>query len=76
MKLRHPIGPDLYIAKQDIFRERVLLALDEAARITTGNPLAMGATDEDLPELFRVLDRLFGDVIRREYKAPVEATAK
>jgi hypothetical protein len=58
-------GPDLYIAKRDIFRDRVLLSLDEAARLTTKNPLAMGATDQDLPELFRLVDRLFDDVMAR-----------
>jgi hypothetical protein len=58
-------GPDLYIAKRDIFRDRVLLSLDEAAKLTTNNPLAMGATDQDLPELFRLVDRLFDDVMAR-----------
>ena len=58
-------GPDLYTAKRDIFRDRVLLSLDEAAKLTTNNPLAMGATDQDLPELFRLVDRLFDDVMAR-----------
>jgi hypothetical protein len=59
------IMTDLYIQKRENFRERILLSLDNAAGLATGNPLAMGALDADLPELFRVIDRLFDDAMAR-----------
>ena len=56
---------DLYIQRRENFRERILLSLDEAAKRATKNPLATGALDADLPELFRLIDRLFDDAMAR-----------
>lgn len=47
------------------FRGYVLQGLDHAARRVTENPIEMGCLDADLPELFRVIDRLFDDAMAR-----------
>lgn len=64
---------DTHEIKRENFRERILIGLDNAAQLATGNPIAMGALDEDLPELFRVLDRLFDNAMARQ---SAEATGK
>ena len=55
-------GPSFLL---EMFRLDVLDGLDKAARGVTQNPLAMGALDADLPELFRVIDRLFDAAMAR-----------
>jgi hypothetical protein len=62
-RLTNMDGPSLLL---EMFRLDVLDGLDKAARRITENPLAMGATDQDLPELFRLVDRLFDDVMARQ----------
>lgn len=45
-----------YETAKDIWRDAILEAMDSAARRITGDECAMGATDANLPALFRALD--------------------
>jgi hypothetical protein len=64
----------------DIFRQRVLEALDEAARETFDPPgNRAGATDADLPRLFTAIDaqidvlaERFGDILIEPVLKPKE----
>jgi len=54
-------------ATLDVFRDAILKALDEAARQTfEANPTPMGASDADLPRLFKALDEQV-DVLANRY---------
>ncbi len=55
-----------YRKARQVFRSRVLLAMDDAAREATGDPRALGATYEDLPKLLPAIDRAFANVIMRD----------
>ena len=52
-------------SQSDIFREDILGALDIAAQSITGDPRAIGASDQDLSALFKVLDHLLDGIANR-----------
>ncbi len=54
---------------RDVFHLRILRALDEAAREVFDSPrfnLGAGATDRDLPRLFRAIDEQL-DILAERY---------
>jgi hypothetical protein len=58
---------------REIFRNRVLEAMDQAAREIFGDRITRndcGATDADLPRLFKALDHQL-DVVSERFSAPL-----